>query len=116
MLSTKSFLVTFDESGGVLYESQAVPGDSGGAVFIKRSDAWELAGILFSRLLYGDQPSATAVFGNQSAAADVSFYREQILAAMNPEIPALPLPAVFVLAGAVGASARRALHGPRAGC
>ena len=108
--TTESFLVTFDKSGGVLYESQAVPGDSGGAVFIKRNDAWELVGILFSRLLFTDQPSETAVFGNQSAAADVSFYREQILAAMNPEIPALPLPAVFVLAGVLGASARRALH------
>jgi hypothetical protein len=114
--TTESFLVTFDESGGVPNESQAVPGDSGGAVFIKRDGAWELAGILFSRLLFTDQPSETAVFGNESAAADVSFYREQILAAMNPEIPALPLPAVFVLAGALGASARRVLRGPRAGC
>jgi len=100
----------------VPYESQAVPGDSGGAVFIKRSGTWELAGILFSRFLYTDQPSETAVFGNQSAAADVSFYREQILAAMNPEIPALPLPAAFVLVGALATSARRALRGLRVGC
>jgi hypothetical protein len=114
--TTQSFLVTFDESGGVLHESQAVSGDSGGAAFIKRDGLWELAGILFARALFPDQPSATAVFGNQSIAADVSFYREQILAAMNPEIPALPLPAVFALAGMLAASARRALRGPRAGC
>jgi hypothetical protein len=114
--TTESLLVTFDESGGVLHESQAVSGDSGGAVFVKRGSTWELAGILFARLLFVGQPSDTAVFGNKSAAADVSFYREQILAAMNPEIPALPLPALFVLAGALGLSARRALRAPRAGC
>jgi hypothetical protein len=114
--TTESFLVTFDESGGVLYESQAVPGDSGGAAFIKREGVWELAGILFARALFTDQPAGTAVFGNQSVTVDLSFYREQILAAMNPEIPALPLPAIFALAGMLAASARRALRGPRAGC
>ncbi len=114
MTTTESFLVTFDESGGVLYEAQAVPGDSGGAVFIKRGVDWELAGIMFSRFLFVDQPSATAVFGNQSAVADVSFYRDQIIAAMNPPIPALPLPAAFALVGALAVSARRALRGLRA--
>jgi hypothetical protein len=111
--TTESFIVTFDESGGVPGESQAVPGDSGGAAFIKRNGSWELAGILFSRLLYADQPADTAVFGNETAIADVSFYRDQILAAINPEIPALPLPAAFVLMGALAASARRALDGRR---
>lgn len=111
--TTESFLLTFDESSVVPGESQAVPGDSGGAAFIKREGTWELAGILFSRLLFTDQPSETAVFGNQTAVVDVSFYRDQILAAVNPEIPLLPLPAAFVLMGALAASARRALRGAR---
>ncbi len=113
--TTESFLVTFDESGGALYESQAVPGDSGGAVFIKRGAHWELAGIMFARFLFADQPANTAVFGNESASADVSFYRDQIIAAMNPPIPALPLLAALVLVGALAASARRAVRGLRAG-
>jgi hypothetical protein len=111
--TTESFIVTFDESGGVLHECQAVPGDSGGAAFIKRDGHWELAGILFSRLLFADQPADTAVYDNETAIADVSFYRDQILAAINPEIPALPLPAAFVLMGALAASAHRALRGRR---
>jgi len=100
--TTRSFEVSFDLSGGVTDEAQAVPGDSGGAVFMKRSGQWQLAGTLFAIATFQSQPSDTAVFGQTTEAADVAFYRDEILAVITPpRIPALPLPAAFTLAGAL---------------
>ena len=100
--TTRSFEVIFDQSGGVTDEAQAVPGDSGGPVFIKRGGQWQLAGILFGMGIFENQPSGTAVFGQTSQAVDVAFYRDEILEVITPpRIPALPLPAAFTLAGAL---------------
>ena len=111
--TTHSFVSHFDQSGGVTHEAHTVEGDSGGAAFVKRNGEWELAGILYARYLLPDQSVDNAVFGNESIMADVFFYRDQILDATAPDIPALPLPAAVALAGVLLASARRAL---RSGC
>ncbi len=60
-------------------ESQARPGDSGGAVFLRNAGgAWELAGVLFVISTYIDQPPNVALYGNLSYAADLSYYLAQI--------------------------------------
>lgn len=88
--TTHAFYTTFDPVGGVEHESQAVPGDSGGAVFIKRAGQWQLAGILFAQGNLPDQPGATAVFGQESYAVDVAFYRDDILAAIGARVRRAP--------------------------
>ncbi len=99
--TTRSFEVIFDRSGSLTDEAQAVGGDSGGPVLIKRNGQWQLAGILFSVTTFENQPNATAAFGQKSWAADVAFYRDEILAVITPPpVPALPSPASFPLAGA----------------
>jgi len=114
--TTRSFATVFDQSGGLADEAQAVPGDSGGAVFIKRAGQWQLAGILFAMGSPDpvNQPPGTVVFGQASVAADVAFYHDEILAAITPPpVPALPPPAAFVLAVALALLARFRLRGRR---
>ena len=109
--TTHAFYTTFDLVAGVEHESQAVPGDSGGAVFIKRADQWQLAGILFAQGTLPGQPGATAVFGQQSYAADVAFYRDDILAAIAPAVvPALAAPALMALSTLLTVAGCRALR------
>lgn len=87
---TRAFQVDFDQSG-IGYEAQAVPGDSGGAVFLKRGSQWELAGVLFTILVYQGQPSDTAMYGDGTLSVDVWQYRDQIEdVILAPEVPALP--------------------------
>jgi hypothetical protein len=113
-MTTRSFEVTFDEAGGVADEAQAVPGDSGGPVFIKRGGQWQLAGILFAMSTFENQPNATAVFGQMSDAADVAFYYDQILAVITPPpVPALPPLGTLTLAGALALLAADALRARR---
>ncbi len=78
VLGTQSFEVAFDPVG-TADECEGVTGDSGGAVFQKVGGSWELAGILFASLAAGGQPSQTTLYGNRSYAADLAFYREQIV-------------------------------------
>jgi hypothetical protein len=61
------------------FEAQAAPGDSGGAVFHKNGSSWELAGIIFAISGSVGQPAGTALYANQTYAADLSFYRSAIL-------------------------------------
>ena len=58
-------------------EAQAVAGDFGGAVFAKHGGQWQLAGIMVAAEGYSGQPSPelTAVFGNETFMADLSYYR-----------------------------------------
>jgi hypothetical protein len=112
--TTRAFEVIFDLSGGVTDEAQAVPGDSGGAVFIERGGQWQLAGILFAISTFENQPSGTAVFGQASEAVDVAFYRDEILAVITPSpISALPQLAAFTLAGALALLALYTLRARR---
>lgn len=110
--TTQFFAVRFDESG-LPDESQAVNGDSGGAVWVKRNGEWELAGILFLQLAsvgQEGQPADTAVFDNFSGAVDLSYYRDQIMAAVVPPIPILPGPWVALLGALLVAAGRPALR------
>ena len=102
----KSLATRFDALPGST-EAQAVLNDSGGAVFAKVDGQWQLAGIIYSVEGLSGQPNPifTAVFGDETLIADLSFYRPQIVAAV-PEPPTGPL-----AAGAAGwiaaVSARR---------
>ncbi len=83
----KSLATVFEYTGaiqsgnrtGVANEAQAVAGDSGGAVFHKEGNTWELAGIMFSTAGYSGQPANHAVEGMATYFADLSHYQSQIL-------------------------------------
>jgi hypothetical protein len=90
-------------------EAQAVVGDSGGPVFVRNGGQWELAGIMVTVGAFSGQPSPglTAVFGNVTYMADLSFYRDQIVAVV-PEPDAATLAGVALAAAAAwGALGRR---------
>ncbi len=80
---TRCFIVAFDRSG-TRHEAQAAVGDSGGAAFARGRDGWELAGVLISIGSFPSQAAETALFGNVTNVADVSYYREQILRRVAP--------------------------------
>ena len=86
VLDTAAFLTVFDESGFRVEadEAQAVYGDSGGAVFYKRGNSWELTGIMFAiGKNAAEQPGNYVLFGNQTLAADLAVYRSQILSIID---------------------------------
>lgn len=98
-----SFTTAF-QSGAIQHEAQGVTGDSGGGVFRLNGGSWELAGMMFAVATYETQPggSQTAVPGNLTSIADLSYYREQIYAAI-PEPSAL----VLALLGGLALGRRR---------
>ena len=53
-------------------------------MFIKNGGTWELAGVMFAIALFEEQPTDSAVYGNLTYAADLSYYRDQILDIMTP--------------------------------
>jgi hypothetical protein len=74
-----SFMTLYDRSGqtGTTSEEfQAIAGDSGGAVFYKRGSQWELAGIINAQITFEDQPFATAMYGNATTMAALSYYNQ----------------------------------------
>lgn len=79
-----SLVTRFDapSEDGLANEVQAVPNDSGSAVFTKASGRWELLGIVNSNLLYENQPDITAMYGNYTTFADLTYYRPDILRIM----------------------------------
>jgi hypothetical protein len=76
------FSTTFD-GGAKTHEAQGVAGDSGGGVFSTTDGGitWTLSGMMVAVSTYENQPSGsyTAVLGNATANADLSFYRDEIL-------------------------------------
>lgn len=103
-VQVRSFSTVFD--AGIANEAQAATNDSGGGVFVNAGGNWELAGIILGINTFTGQPGSTAVFGNSTVIADLSFYREQIEAIM-----AVPEPsgtALTLLAGAALLGRRRA--------
>ncbi len=104
----KTFSTTFDDFVGSSFEAQAAYGDSGGGVFRKNGSTWELAGLMLTVSGYSGQPdpAANAVFGDRTYAADLSFYRPQIMAIV-PEPQAIVL-ALTAAAAAVAWRAARA--------
>ena len=107
---TRGFHVLFDQSG-VQYEAQAVPGDSGGAMFLKRNGQWQLAGVMFAVSVYpGQNYYSSAVFGQATYGVDISYYRPQLDAILNaPSVPALPWTATVVILFAMAATGGAAL-------
>jgi hypothetical protein len=101
----KTLTTNFSDFVGNSTEAQAAYGDSGGAVFHKNGSTWELAGLILTVAGYSGQPDpgATPVFGNLTYAADLSFYRPQIMAIV-PEPSAL---ASLIAAAAVLLACRR---------
>lgn len=92
---TFAFNTTFSYAPGDSFESQAAEGDSGGAAFRKNGSTWELAGIMLAVDSFSGQPAETAVYGNRTFMADLSFYRPQIMAVV-PE----PATGALAVAGA----------------
>jgi hypothetical protein len=74
---TLAFSTEFSTFGATYDEAQAANGDSGGAVFVKKGIGleWELAGIV---LAISTCQAGSALYGNRTYAADLSFYVEQI--------------------------------------
>lgn len=93
--------------GAVAGEGQVVYGDSGGGVFVKQGGAWNLAGIIIAQGAFPNQPFATAVYGDESYLADLSFYHDQIVAITVPEPGAGTQVAVAGAAAGLGWIARR---------
>jgi hypothetical protein len=86
---TYSFATTFTDPldpldpSATSDEAAGANGDSGGAAFTKIGGSWYLAGTLFAISLYTDQPASTSIYGNKLYAADLSFYRADILAVIE---------------------------------
>lgn len=83
---TRSYRVIFNETGGD-NEAQAATGDSGGPVFVYDDGDWKLIGITLAVAKYGsdflpfpnNQPGSTAVYGNHTYFAELSYYRDEIV-------------------------------------
>lgn len=89
LAGTEVFITSFDEAA-TAHEAQAADGDSGGAVFIDNGSEWELAGVLIAVTYYPacqSLPLSRSLYTNETYAADLSFYRDQI-----EDIVALPEP------------------------
>ncbi len=69
-------------AGGTGYDAQAGVGDSGGPVFVKGPEGFELAGLMLGT---SSQIERAAVFGDRTYAADLSAYREEILRGIGAE-------------------------------
>ena len=82
-MTTHSFYTNFTE-GGTLHEAHATTGDSGGPVFVRAGDGWELAGVMYATKGFAGQPKKTTIYGNLTYASDLSFYRDQVLAVTTP--------------------------------
>jgi hypothetical protein len=74
-------VLTVGGSSATAYESQAVLNDSGGGMFIRVGNRWQLAGTILSVEGHRDQPDVTRnpMFGNLTYYADLPTYADQIL-------------------------------------
>lgn len=89
----RAFTTSFD-SGAMVQEGQAVVGDSGGAALYYNGSEWVLSGMMVAVGTFENQPggATAAVVGNNTAIADLSYYRAEILAA-------IPEPSQAILVG-----------------
>lgn len=81
--TTRSFNTTFTQSG-TGSEGHATVGDSGGPVFTLKGTGWELAGVIWATNEFVGQPRSTSTYGNLTFAADLAYYRTQILDIITP--------------------------------
>ena len=96
-----SLATQFDQSSGT-FEAQGVGGDSGTSVFRKNpsTNKWELAGIVNAIFTFSNQPGGTAVYGDLTTFADLSYYRNSIYSIINSH-QAYSLPGDLNLDGVV---------------
>ncbi|HLA85428.1 MAG TPA: dockerin type I domain-containing protein [Thermoguttaceae bacterium] len=84
------FSTDFDQypggiNGATAYEAQATPGDSGGGVFHKNDEQWELSGLIHAVSEYANQPqNAQPLFGLDTFCSDLSIYRDLIVNTIAP--------------------------------
>jgi hypothetical protein len=76
--NTISMATTFSTPATFNGPAQAVPGDSGGGVFVDTFSGWQLAGIIDSLQSPIGQPGNAVVFGDETLIGDLSWYRAQI--------------------------------------
>jgi hypothetical protein len=81
--TTRALVVDFSE-GAPGDEATVTVGDSGGAFFVRDGSAWKLGGVTFALGTFENQPLDTSLYGNIVYAADLSHYRDQILAVARP--------------------------------
>ena len=60
-------------------------GDSGSSMFRKNpsTNQWELAGIVNAVFTFPNQPGGTAVFGDLTTFADLSYYHDSLYSIFN---------------------------------
>lgn len=109
--NTESFYTLFDDVGPdhTTHECQAASGDSGGALFAKDGANWELAGIIWAIAgLDGQNANTSALRGNASLVADLSYYAADINTITATPVPE-PAVVLQLSAGAlvVGLMTRR---------
>jgi hypothetical protein len=120
--NTKAFYTTFDDpwwDDYLTHEAQATVGDSGGAVFAKVGQTWELAGIMYVIGSFPGQATGNALYGNITGAAKLSIYRDEIMTLTATPVPepttAMQLGICAALLAALHGrsnAARRAGRGP----
>lgn len=71
----QSFSTTFSN---IPNNGQGAPGDSGGGVFTKTANGWQLAGIMFTITNQSGEPFGMSVFGQQTHIANLSAYATKI--------------------------------------
>jgi len=85
VIAFKTLFSHFDDTDVTEDEAQATIGDSGGGIFRKDGNQWELAGIMHAVNDYPDQPSqAIAIFGLVTYCSDLYEYSAQILDTIAP--------------------------------
>lgn len=99
----RTFNTVFN-SAAKTHEAQAVAGDSGGAALVFDGVSWKLGGMMAAVSTFDNQPggSQTAVPGNVTHIADLSFYYDGIMAVI-PE----PSSAILLALAGVTLSLRR---------
>jgi hypothetical protein len=85
---TAYFSTDLSQQAATQHEAQAVGGDSGGAVFARGSEGWELAGIMVSTTQYEGQPEQTVLYGNETWSVQLADYSDQIRSIMTETAPA----------------------------
>ena len=97
---TQAFAMTFeaiDRPSSTHHEAAAANGDSGGAVFaladaLQPERGQALVGIIFSVSNRPGSPHRSTLYGSATFAADISFYRDQILRITQLDCPPGTLP------------------------
>lgn len=85
--TTRAVTFSFDEPlspEATRYEAHAAVGDSGGPVFVERDGQWLLAAMMISVSGEARTPSTSTLYGDRTYAADLTYYRDEILRFTRP--------------------------------